>query len=152
MVEWEVRIFFPDNSFGQVLDDNRFSRGRKKEFFFMLLCVPPHCSNQPSQRTQQFIILELILTCLMRAWLRARWNKTSLSSGSKLCPLCNRQRENARMRCVCFTLKTNISWLGPFNRRTQNLASLSFSTGSPSKWPPYVLPRLRSKIIIICKI
>ena len=51
MVEWEVRIFFPDNSFGQVLDDNRFSRVRKKEFFFMLLCLPPHCSNQPFQRT-----------------------------------------------------------------------------------------------------
>ena len=45
MVEWEVRIFFPDNSFGQVLDDNRFSRVRKKDLL-----------NQPSQRTQQFII------------------------------------------------------------------------------------------------
>ena len=45
MVEWEVRIFFPDNSFGQVLDDNRFSRVRKKELFFMLLCLPPEHSS-----------------------------------------------------------------------------------------------------------
>ena len=40
MVEWEVRIFFPDNSFGQFLDDNRFSRVRKKEFFSCFFACP----------------------------------------------------------------------------------------------------------------
>ena len=34
-----------------------------------------------------FFSTTLYQTCLISAWLRARWNNTSLSSGSKLCPL-----------------------------------------------------------------
>ena len=41
MVEWEVRIFFPDNSFGQVLDDNRFSPIWKERIFFHASLLAP---------------------------------------------------------------------------------------------------------------